>query len=87
MIWERLKTLRCPQDNGTLIENSFGYGCTTCPFRIGKARFDEVVTELYKPKRYQRLDVERDMDNMRALNNLGTKIVARDYGGTEFDDE
>lgn len=69
LIWSRLKDMKCPNCGNYINPTETGYECGTdgavghCDFKIGKERFDEVVTNLYKPR-------AKRIDNLSALNNL-----------------
>ena len=54
MLWRRLKDFKCPKCN-TQLEHQLDhdrYVCTDkdCDFKIGKKKFNSVVTSLHKPK-------------------------------------
>lgn len=86
MMWDRLKLMRCPKSNGELQydEVFWIYKCQhpNCDFKINKERFDEVVENLYKPKRQRPQHFGSLLDeesNMSALNNLGRNTMSEDY--------
>lgn len=86
MMWERLKLMRCPKDNGTLTENMLGYRCENEDFQISKAKFDEVVQNLYLPKRQRPRMFEHALSeesNLSALNNLGRNKMSDDYSDAQ----
>ena len=56
MDWETLKTMHCPRCGSKLQDGKIGYVCkqeTTqvCRFQISYERFQEVVRDMYKPKK------------------------------------
>lgn len=82
MIWSRLKNNCCPKCNNLLqakgiIETVFECTKTTCDFSISESRFNEIVQDMYRPRRYQMTPSE--YDNLAALNNLGHEVVKEDY--------
>ena len=66
MIWSRLKNLKCPECNAPLLQTAIGFNCCACSFKIRTQKFNEIVSDLYKPKN-MREDPER---NLAELNNL-----------------
>jgi len=67
MMWQRLKSMRCPKCNKQIVRDMLkdGYKCQKCDFFIGKEKFNQVVSGLYEPK-----NVGNYQDNQEQLNNL-----------------
>lgn len=66
--WKKLQDVECPECGCPLIENEKGYNCCSCDFKIGKARFEEIVNDMYTARPIgMRDEVE---DNLSDLNNL-----------------
>lgn len=74
MIWKRLKENKCPRCVSYLMPSSDRSGvyngvtkCSskTCDFAIGTDKFDDMINDMYRPKKERRYD-----DNLSALNNL-----------------
>lgn len=66
MIWNRLKSMKCPQCNATLIEHPEWVNCSACSFKIRRERFTSLVADMYAPKK----NFEIIGDNAYELNNL-----------------
>lgn len=81
MIWNRLKDNACPKCRSLLtnsiLDDEYRCSSTDCDFRISSKRFDEIITDMYKP-RSQRRD-ETGEDNLAMLNNFGHKVRSEDY--------
>ena len=85
MIWSRLKNNRCPKDNELLqakgiLDTLYECSKASCDFSITADRFDEIVKDMYRPKRYQ---VPTEYENMAALNNLGHEVRSEDYSDAQ----
>lgn len=80
MNWPNLKSNLCPKDRGALHYSALDqmHYCTKspCDFKINAERFDELVTNLYRPVS-KRAPVEED--NLSALNNFGHTVRSEDY--------
>lgn len=71
MKWDRLKNYRCAKCGGFLIEHNAKrtYNCLKkCGFSISYEKFNKIVNDEYKPKKYKTFD-----DNLSDLNNLDRK--------------
>ena len=82
MIWSRLKNNCCPKCNSLLqakgvLDTMYECSKTTCDFSITSARFDEIIQDMYRPKRYQM--TPNEYDNLAGLNNLGHAIPSQDF--------
>ncbi len=79
MKWKNLVNNKCPRCEQVL-ENRVCPSRTTCKFRINEAKFNEIVSSYYKPKK-QYVSFE---SNMSALNNLGRQEVTEDFSDSRF---
>ena len=75
--------MKCPKDDcrGNLSDvskASMVYNCDTCDFAIGKERFNEVVSSLYKQTPEYKIPAQSDTA-LSELNNLGREKVTEDY--------
>lgn len=82
LIWSRLKDMKCPKCASALKKGMLDpdYVCekATCDFSIGEAKFDQVVTSLYKSRR--RIErVPEELDNLSMLNNFDRVAPTPDY--------
>lgn len=82
MKWNNLKSMKCPKCSSAIALSGMGFRCSfgkhtsaQCQFYISKAKFDEVVNKLYKP----RAKYEPQEDNLSTLNNFGHKEYSKDY--------
>lgn len=70
MIWERLKTLKCPNPTCNkyiyLDKNDNCYHCK-CGFKIANEKFINLVNKMYQPKFTKEIDPDQ---NLSDLNNL-----------------
>ena len=65
--WRNLKEVKCPQCSETLKhETTQQYYSCGCGFHITHKRFNELVEEMYNPKK-----PVGEGDNQADLNNLG----------------
>jgi len=82
MIWSRLKDNCCPKCRSFLQYKALdsAHVCTkaTCDFSISEKRFNEIIEDMYRPKKQQRGGYTEE-DNLSALNNLGFKMPSMDY--------
>ena len=75
------KKYKCPQCGNTLKQDTSSenerYFCDDlqCRFFIGKAKFEQIVNDLYKPKKYT--------DNFEELQNLGRKENSEDFSDSK----
>lgn len=66
MIWNRIKSMKCPDCNAVLIKGQDFMQCSGCSFKIRHAKFEEMVNDMYRTRRRER----REEDNQADLNNL-----------------
>lgn len=71
MNWKNLKKNNCPKCFGSLatILLEKRIECLNCKFSISQAKFDEIVNDIYQPKRKR----YEERDNSSDLNNLGAE--------------
>jgi len=74
MIWNRLKSYKCPKDNAPLKDVGQYHSCTKCIFSINKVKFDEIVSDKYKPKREQ-----TEEERLFELNNFDRKEISESF--------
>lgn len=83
MDWSKLKNMCCPScrcaltNTGGMIDPMYECVSKICSFRIKGERFDEIVQDLYTPKRKPR--ISEGETNLGELNNWGRKYVSKDY--------
>lgn len=83
MNWQKLKSMDCPSCFKPLSKNLLGYICTAaCGFQMGKAKFDSVVSSLYKGKRPV---AQSEEESLSQLNNLGHEEVSDDFSDRQPD--
>ena len=51
MKWNNLKDYKCPKDGEPMKDIGHYHSCTKCIFSINKEKFDEIVNNIYKPKK------------------------------------
>lgn len=67
MIWNRLKSMKCPECGAVLIVKPEWIHCSACSVKMRPAKFEEIVNDLYKPKGQRKYE---DDSNQSELNNL-----------------
>ena len=83
MNWKNLKNNKCPECTSLLLgRNGCEYACLNCGFVISNEKFEKIVNDLYKPKKFQ-----SDDDRLSELNNLGRKEVTEDFSDSPFLDK
>lgn len=74
MNWANLKNGTCPSKycDGYLKANILTgtRTCTECEFKIGKEKFDQILTSMIQKKAPRAKIWKQELDNMEALNNL-----------------
>lgn len=77
MNWSNLKNFSCPKCSHNLQNCIEYFHCSDCSFSINKNKFDEIVTERYRPIR----DIPQDDEDSRLaeLNNLDRKEVGKGF--------
>lgn len=68
--WENLKSMQCPKC-GKALKGFIDIKCqdqNVCKFTISPKRFDELLSDMYKPKKKDTYDSEER--NLSELNNL-----------------
>lgn len=70
MNWSNLKNNQCPKCKSALEANARYHKCTNvrCDFMCSVQKFNMIVNDLYRPKRYRIGQYEEE--NLSALNNL-----------------
>lgn len=81
--WQNLKENKCPFCSHELkveglLETTFR--CSHCDFSISQGRFDEIISDMYKPKQRRCAFGE----NLSELNNLGREKVSEDFSDSPF---
>lgn len=69
LIWNRLKSMKCPKCNSALRSIPTDYiACSRkgCVFSMNTVKFNEVVKNLYS----KGMQVNENKDNLAELNNL-----------------
>ena len=81
MNWKNLKNNKCPKCSSPLKDIGHYYACSLngCIFSINKPKFEQLVNDLYKPKKYKSID-----DNLAELNNLGREMVTEDFSDSPY---
>lgn len=66
--WSRLKVMKCPDCSKAIVREVLknGFKCSKCDFFISMEKFNQLVAELYQPKKI----VDNYQDNQEELNNL-----------------
>lgn len=82
MNWTKLKHYKCPDCSATLSKDPYDmtHACTRCDFKVSVEKFDQIVGDMLKPKRFQ------DKDNLSDLNNFGHRKVTEDFSDSPFAD-
>lgn len=74
-MWSRLKDLKCPMCGDAIsqgvMSDAADFKCSRCDFRINAAKFNEIVGNLYKPKREQE---NFDGDTLSEWNNYAPEV-------------
>jgi hypothetical protein len=77
MNWSALKDMKCPKCGSELVDEQRGFRCSfgrgtsaQCTFFISKAKFDQVITSLYKPRERSTETMSAD-ERLSELNNYG----------------
>lgn len=68
MKWQNLKSYLCPKCSSALEDTGSEHHCSNCEFRIGKAKFDQIVNDKFKGKR--EIGSQDPEKNLSELNNM-----------------
>ena len=81
MNWNNLKNYKCPKCNVLLKDIGYYHACTRsgCIFSINKEKFDSMVGNMNKPKKFV-----SEEERTSELNNFDRPIITEDFSDSNF---
>jgi ribosomal protein L37AE/L43A len=87
MNWQNLKQNKCPVCSSNIKAESLlaeYYICTRCTFKIHSKKYDEIMTDRFKPKTVK--PIKSFEKSLSDFNNDGRHEVSEDFSDSPFAD-